>query len=270
VTQRPTRFVSRGTSRIAYDPGEPDSGKPVVICLHELLSDRFSFASVGAQLEADYRVITIDLRGHGASASLANREYGIDDLVADLESVFEREQLTGAVLLGHGLGAAIALATAVIRPELVQSLVLIDPDLGATGAEPGERESAERAADASYKELHERAISLLHGVDWQQRAGTDRAKVMRRNAPSLAALLTALNRCGFTEFQMAALTTPVEIVRSGSASAAITGQARFIANRAQLATTHLMPATLLPAALFDDAQSQQIAAIVRSTVSQPR
>lgn len=269
MTQRPTRFVSRGTSRIAYDPGNPDPGKPVVICLHELLSDRFSFAAVAAQLEPEFRVITIDLRGHGASASLANRQYGIDDLVADLEAVFEREQLTGAILLGHGLGAAIALAAAVIRPDLVQSLVVIDPDLGATGAEPGERASTERAADASYKELHERAIALLHGTDWQQLAGADRARVMRRNAPSLAALLTALNRCIFTEFQMTALTMPVEIVRSGSASAAVTAQARFIANRAQLATTHLMPAALLPAALLDDVQSRQIAAVVRSNAPKP-
>jgi pimeloyl-ACP methyl ester carboxylesterase len=173
------------------------------------------------------------------------------------------------MLIGHGLGAAIALATAVIRPELVQSLVVIDPDLGATGVESGERESVDRAADASYKELHERAIALLHGSDWQRRAGTDRAKVMRRNAPSLAALLTALNRCVFTEFQLAALTMPVEIVRSGSAPATITAQARFIANRAQLVTTHLMPTTLPLAALLDDTQSRQIAAIVRSTAPQP-
>jgi len=58
-------------------------------------------------------------------------------------------------------------------------------------------------------------------------------------------------------------------VRSGSASAAITAQARFIANRAQLVTTHLMPTTLPLAALLDDTQSRQIAAIVRATVPQP-
>ncbi len=264
MTNRPTRFVSRGTSRIAYDPGDTTSAQPVVICLHELLSDRFSFTDVSEQLEAEFRVITVDLRGHGASASLVNREYGIDDLVADLESVFEREQLNNAILVGHGLGAAIALATAVIRPELVHTLVVIDPDLGATGAEPGDREAAERAADTSYKELHERAISLLHGPDWQQRAGTERARVMRRNAPALAALLTALNRCVFSEHQLAALALPVEIVRSSSASAAITGQARLVANHAQLTTTHLLPGELRPAALFDDAQSTKLAGIIRS------
>ncbi|MGH2548759.1 MAG: alpha/beta fold hydrolase [Thermomicrobiales bacterium] len=263
MSLRPTRFVTRGTSRVAYDPGDSSSNAPSVILLHELLSDRFAYAQVVTHLEPEFRVIAVDLRGHGASASLANRQYGMDDLVADLESVIEREELTSVHLIGHGLGSAIALATAVIRPELVQSLTLVDPDLGKTANVSENAESRAKAADASYKELHDRALIHYLGQSWQTECGADRARVVRRNAPALAALLTTLGICSFAESQVAALPMPINLIVSADAAYSVATQARFIMDSAPDLVSRAIGSISGPAAIFEGDRANTISTAIR-------
>jgi pimeloyl-ACP methyl ester carboxylesterase len=267
VSQRPTRFVTRGTSRVAYDPGDSSNNAPAVIFLHELLSDRFAFTPVIAALEPEFRTIAIDLRGHGASASLANRQYGMDDLVADLESVIEREQLTAVHVVGHGLGAAISLATAVIRPKLVQSLTLIDPDLGKTANVSESAETRAKAADASYKELHDRALIHYLGQSWQTECLPDRARVIRRNAPSLAALLTTLGICSFAESQLAELSTPINLMVSVDAPYSVASQARFIADSARELHSRAIGSNSGPATVFEGDRATTISTAIRDLVN---
>lgn len=263
MSHRPTRFVTRGTSRVAYDPGDSSNNAPTVILLHELLSDRFAFTEIVVALEPGFRTIAIDLRGHGASASLANRQYGMDDLVADLESVVAREDLESAHLVGHGIGAAIALATAVIRPGLVQSLTLIDPDLGITASNTDSAEARATAADASYKELHDRALILYLGQSWQTECAADRARVVRRNAPALAALLTTLGICIFAESQLAALPMPINLIVSADTPYSVATQARFIADSAQDLHSHAIGSNSGPATMFEGDRAITIATAIR-------
>lgn len=268
MNQRPTRFVTRGTSRIAYDPGDTTNSGPTVILLHELLSDRFAFAPVVAQLEPNLRSIAIDLRGHGASASLTNRQYGMDDLVADLEAVLQREALTSVHLVGHGLGGAIALACAVIRPDLVRSLTLIDPDLGKTANVSAEADSRAQAASASYKELHDRALILYLGQSWLAESSPDRARVIRRNASALAALLTTLGICTFAEAQLSALAMPVALISSQDTPTRMTAHARFVAESARDLHPHKIEAVPGPASVFEDSRASSLASAVGDIAKQ--
>lgn len=263
MSHRPTRFVTRGTSRVAYDPGDSSSSAPAVILLHELLSDRFAFTEVVAALEPDFRTIAVDLRGHGASASLANRQYGMDELVADLESVIEREELASAHLVGHGLGAAIGLATAVIRQELVQSLTLIDPDLGKTANVSDNAQTRAKAVDASYKELHDRALIHYLGQSWQTDCGVDRARVIRRNAPALAALLTTLGICAFADSQLAELQMPISLIVSVDAPYSVAMQARFITEAAPGLHSHTIESNSGPATMLEGDRAATISTAIR-------
>jgi pimeloyl-ACP methyl ester carboxylesterase len=76
--------------------------------------------------ENGWRAVAVDLRGHGASPGMQGDER-LDDLAADLhETVFEE---TGAVdvLLGHSLGALVALKLCESHSEPVRRLVLEEP-----------------------------------------------------------------------------------------------------------------------------------------------
>ena len=77
-----------------------------------------------AQLEAlsdTYRVIAMDLPGHG---SLADRRFTIGDAADELARVIERAAGGRAVVVGLSLGGYVAMDLAARRPELIRGLVL--------------------------------------------------------------------------------------------------------------------------------------------------
>lgn len=90
------------------------------------------FAPVVAEY---YRVLALDLRGHGDSDHDPAGHYGYDDHTADLEAVVDRLGLQRLISLGHSLGGRIAMLHAARHPELMAGLVLVDtaPELDRRG-----------------------------------------------------------------------------------------------------------------------------------------
>jgi pimeloyl-ACP methyl ester carboxylesterase len=76
---------------------------------------------------AGHRVIAYDARGHGRSTAAPAREYGYDQLAADLLAVLDAAGAERAVLAGASMGAHTALALALAHPERVAGLALITP-----------------------------------------------------------------------------------------------------------------------------------------------
>jgi pimeloyl-ACP methyl ester carboxylesterase len=108
--------------RLAYRTwGEADA--PPVVLVHGLTGTSRTWWRVGPALAAAGRwVVGVDLRGHGSSAG-ATPETTLADLAADV-----RETVDGRVdLVGHSLGALVALAFAGAYPDGVRRLVLEDP-----------------------------------------------------------------------------------------------------------------------------------------------
>src|SRR5215203_3145685 len=114
-TPNRTRFAQRSHSRVAYDPGNDpaESGNlPAVVLLHDLLADRSVWYPYRDALSPYYRVVVLDARGHGASATLSNQWYTVAELAADVLTVLDAEELTHVHLVGHGLGGTTALELA--------------------------------------------------------------------------------------------------------------------------------------------------------------
>lgn len=60
------------------------------------------------ELSRDYRCITLDLRGHGDSDK-PDSAYSLEELAGDIGAVVEQLDLHNLVLVGHSIGAALAL-----------------------------------------------------------------------------------------------------------------------------------------------------------------
>jgi pimeloyl-ACP methyl ester carboxylesterase len=108
---------------VAEWPG-PVKG-PTIVCVHGLTANHTCWASVADVLSPAYRVIAYDLRGRGESDK-PDKGYSLALHNDDLEGLLDHFSLKKAVLVGHSLGAHIALRFAATHPERVSKLVLVD------------------------------------------------------------------------------------------------------------------------------------------------
>ncbi len=124
-----TQHLERPGGRIAFDV--TGTGRPVVLSpgmgdLRGVFRD-----VVGPLVDSGRRVVTTDLRGHGESTT-DFASYGVRETADDLVALLEH--LDGpAALVGHSVSAGAATIVAAERPDLVSSLVLLDPHLTAGG-----------------------------------------------------------------------------------------------------------------------------------------
>jgi pimeloyl-ACP methyl ester carboxylesterase len=102
-------------------------GAPPVLLLHGLASNLTRWAEFVAHtgLSATREVIRVDLRGHGLSDTRG--KVSLERWSADLAALLDAIEAPRALLIGHSLGAQVALHFAAHHPQRVQALVLIDP-----------------------------------------------------------------------------------------------------------------------------------------------
>jgi pimeloyl-ACP methyl ester carboxylesterase len=98
---------------------------PPIVCVHGLTANAFCFQSYADALASDYRVIAYDLRGRGDSDKLEDG-YSIPIHTDDLSELIDELNLERPIIIGHSLGALIALNFAAQYPDKLSKLVLID------------------------------------------------------------------------------------------------------------------------------------------------
>lgn len=104
-----------------------DATLPPLVALHGWLDNAGSFARLAPLLAARYRVIALDLPGHGHSGHLAaGASYHYVDYVQAVLAAADALQLDRYSLLGHSLGAGIAALVAAASPERIERLLLIE------------------------------------------------------------------------------------------------------------------------------------------------
>ena len=79
-----------------------------------------------AELGPGTRSVAVDLRGSGASGG-AGGPHNLERFAADLRELVEALGIGPVVVVGHSMGATVALRLAVDAPELVSGLILIAP-----------------------------------------------------------------------------------------------------------------------------------------------
>ena len=99
------------------------SGPPLFL-IHGIGAARDTWRFMMDALTEHFTVVSYDLRGHGVSP-MPDGEFGLDELVADLERVRERTGIERAHFAGHSLGGMIGPAYALAYPERVMSLGIL-------------------------------------------------------------------------------------------------------------------------------------------------
>jgi lipase len=96
-----------------------------LLAIHGITASHLAWPGVVDALAADLAVYAPDLRGRGHSSALPP-PYGFASHVADLVATMDHYGLADAVLVGHSLGAYIALELAQAHPARVRGIVLVD------------------------------------------------------------------------------------------------------------------------------------------------
>ncbi|MCB0963340.1 MAG: alpha/beta fold hydrolase [Acidimicrobiales bacterium] len=134
---------------------ERGSGRPLVL-IHGITLRSDVWAPQLRDLADRYRVISVDLRGHGESRA-GDAGYGIDRLADDLATLLCELDLRGAVVVGHSMGGMTAMAFCGRHPDVlaerVAGLVFV-----ATRAHRVLPPSVDRAARSLLARSHEAAL----------------------------------------------------------------------------------------------------------------
>lgn len=132
ASMEPRRTLVVDGVTLALHDSAPDSAKPVLLCLHAIGHGGGDFAAVVAAFSNDFRVITLDWPGQGASGDDAQPASAVRYTTL-LEGVVQQLGVTKVVLLGNSIGGAAAIEYASRHPSEVRALIVANPG----GLDPG-------------------------------------------------------------------------------------------------------------------------------------
>jgi len=218
-----TRLETLATGpRIAFrDVGR---GLPLVLA-HGFMLDSELFAEQAALLADRYRVITWDARGHG-DTEYDGRPFTMWDNARDLIALLDALDIPRAVVGGHSQGGFVALSAALLAPDRVAGLVLIDTAPSGHDQSPlGDLTAFADAWQASgptprlCEVLGEMAFGGDHVEPWI-------AKWMEQPPSEFANLFRAVIERDDLSARMSEITAPVLVVHGSEDSAITVAEAR--------------------------------------------
>jgi (E)-2-((N-methylformamido)methylene)succinate hydrolase len=130
--------------------------RPPVMLIHGVGADGTSWDQIAPALDPEFRVLRLDLRGHGRSGPI-DGALTLDDFVRDVVDVLDACAVPAAHIVGFSLGGMIAQGIALDCAQRVRRLVLLSAVAGRT---PEERERV----GARLAILKEQGIAAITGA----------------------------------------------------------------------------------------------------------
>lgn len=111
------------------------AGPRAVVLIHGWTCDHTFWSAQAGALAKKYKVIALDLPGHGRSEAAA--EYPMTLFARAVEAAMRAERVSQAVLMGHSMGGAVILTFSRLFPSKLEAAVLVDSVMLESGAAAG-------------------------------------------------------------------------------------------------------------------------------------
>lgn len=147
--------------------------------LHGFLENQTMWQDLVPELLQKYRVITIDLLGHGETGCLGY-VHSMEDNAEAVRSVLSELRIRKAIFVGHSMGGYVALAFAELHPSNVKGLVLMNSTSKADSEErKTNRDRAIKAVKKDYNGFVRLSIANLFNPDNRERLVDEIEKVKK-------------------------------------------------------------------------------------------
>lgn len=114
---------------IAFEAGVPAPGDvgagPMLVLVHGWCGDRGVWGPLDGELWSRRNVVSLDLAGHGASDA-GRADASLGGFARDVVRLVDHLGLTDAIVVGHGMGAQVALEAAALRPQALRGVVAVE------------------------------------------------------------------------------------------------------------------------------------------------
>ena len=125
--------LARGAAAPSLFYHDEGTGPPIML-IHGVGADSSSWDEIVPTLAQHFRVLRLDLRGHGRSGRIEGA-CTLADFIRDVLDVIDTVGVAKADVVGFSLGGLIAQGTALSHPSRVDRLVLISAVAGRTDEE---------------------------------------------------------------------------------------------------------------------------------------
>lgn len=131
----PSQFVKLANGLTVHLRDEGPRDAPAIVLLHGSNADLHTWQAWADGLKANHRVIRFDQHGHGLTGPARDGDYRTEAFAADVDAVADALGLEAFVLAGNSMGGGIAARYAMLHPDRLTGLVLVD-----AGGAPVKRE----------------------------------------------------------------------------------------------------------------------------------
>lgn len=115
--------LADGTRIHVRDTG---GNRPPLVLLHGSNASLHTWEPLVRELSGDYRIIRLDLPGHGLTGANAARSYRVEDMMAALDGTVAALGIDSFILGGNSMGGGISWYYAVEHPAKVRALLLLN------------------------------------------------------------------------------------------------------------------------------------------------
>lgn len=120
-----SRFISIDSRQYHYlDSGE--DGLPTILFIHGFTADADNWTRMAINLKGDYRLVAIDLLGHGQSDKPMDANYLVSTQATNVAQFIDALDLDNVHLIGNSMGGHIAAMIAARHPQHIASVTLLN------------------------------------------------------------------------------------------------------------------------------------------------
>jgi pimeloyl-ACP methyl ester carboxylesterase len=121
-----SQFVDLGGGLVVHMRDTGPRGAPAIVLLHGSNASLHTWSPWAERLETDFRVIRLDLPGHGMTGADPKRAYGTPAFVDVVDRLTRKLGVERFALAGNSMGGGVAWAYTLAHPERVSALILVD------------------------------------------------------------------------------------------------------------------------------------------------